>query len=123
MFEIVQGQPGKADFTFYGGAREFVRYKGSEAILHGPAETGKTISTLTFLHLCALKYPKASIVICRKTLTSTYGSVLQTYQNKVLGVTGIFFLLAMINLARRYRAESGFENFLFVIEGKLDQAS
>jgi phage terminase large subunit len=72
-------------FTFYGGARDFVKYHGHEAIIHGPAETGKTISALWKLHLCALKYPGASIVVCRKTLSSTYSTVLRTFTGKVLG--------------------------------------
>lgn len=74
----------RREFTFYGGAREFVRYHGPEAALHGPAETGKTISALWKLHLCAHKYPHASIVIVRKTLTSIYSTVLQTFVNKVV---------------------------------------
>lgn len=77
----------RVEFTFYGGAREFAKYHGPEALLHGPAETGKTISALWKLHLCALKYPNASIVIARKTLASTYSTVLQTYNKKVLGDT------------------------------------
>ena len=56
------------DFTFYGAAKEFVSFKGAEAVIHGPAETGKTISALWKLHLCALKYPNASLVISRKIL-------------------------------------------------------
>jgi len=72
-------------FTFYGGAAEFAAYKGPEALLHGPAETGKTISACYKIHLCALKYPEASLVIARKTLASTYATVLQTYRRKVLG--------------------------------------
>ncbi len=72
------------EFTFYGAAKEFVSYKGAEEIIHGPAETGKTISALWKLHLCALKYDRASIVIARKVLSSTYSTVLQTFINKVL---------------------------------------
>jgi phage terminase large subunit len=72
-------------FTFYGGAREFVRYHGPEAIIHGPAETGKTISALWKLHRLALKYPDASLVIARKTQASIYGTVLETFTKKVLG--------------------------------------
>lgn len=72
------------DFEAFGGAREFVNYRGPEAIIHGPAETGKTISSLYKLHICATTYEKASIVIARKTLSSTYSTVLQTFQNKVL---------------------------------------
>lgn len=72
------------EFTFYGAAAKFVDYRGAEAVIHGPAETGKTISALFKLHACALKYPNASLVIARKTLSSTYSTVLQTFQNKVL---------------------------------------
>jgi len=72
------------EFIFYGAAKEFVSYQGAETIIHGPAETGKTISALWKLHLCALKYPGASIVIARKTISSSYSTVLQTFQNKVL---------------------------------------
>ena len=72
------------EFIFYGAAKEFVKYKGAEAVIHGPAETGKTISALWKLHLCAMKYEKASIVIARKILSSTYSTVLQTFLNKVL---------------------------------------
>jgi phage terminase large subunit len=77
----------RVEFTFYGGAREFARYHGPEALLHGPAETGKTFSALWKLHLCALKYPNASLVIARKTQTSIYGTVLRTFTQKVLGDT------------------------------------
>lgn len=72
------------DFEAFGGVREFVNYRGPEAIIHGPAETGKTIGALYKLHICATTYEKASIVIARKTLSSTYSTVLQTLQNKVL---------------------------------------
>lgn len=79
----------RVEFTFYGGAKEFARYHGPEAMLHGPAETGKTISALWKLHLCALKYSNASIVILRKTQSSTYSTVLQTFTKKVLSEGGV----------------------------------
>jgi hypothetical protein len=82
-YEIRSGASGQG-FTPYGAAREFFTYKGAEALLHGPAETGKTIAALYKLHVCACKYPKASIVIARKTLSSAIGTVLQTFINKVL---------------------------------------
>jgi phage terminase large subunit len=72
------------EFEIFGGVKSFVNYRGPEAIIHGPAETGKTIGALYKLHICADQYEKASIVICRKTLTSAYSTVLQTFQNKVL---------------------------------------
>jgi phage terminase large subunit len=72
-------------FQFYGGAREMVNCRDSEVVLHGAAETGKTLSILWKLHIAAMKYPGASIVIMRKTQTSVYSSTLQTFMNKVLG--------------------------------------
>ena len=68
-----------------GSLSDWMRYHGGEALIHGPAETGKTISALWKLHLCALKYPNASLVIARKTQASIYGTVLRTYTEKVLG--------------------------------------
>mgnify|MGYP007068937068 CR=1 FL=1 len=78
---------GRVEFRFYGGAAEFARYHGGEALIHGPAETGKTISALWKLHLCALKYPNASLVIARKTQASIYGTVLRTYTEKAVSYT------------------------------------
>lgn len=73
------------DFEVFGGVKDFVNYRGPEAIVHGPAETGKTLGALFKLHICATEYPNASIVIMRKTLTSVYSTVLQTFVRKVLG--------------------------------------
>lgn len=73
------------DFEVFGGVKEFVNYRGPEAIVHGPAETGKTIGALYKLHICATEYSNASIVICRKTLASTYSTVVVMFQKKVLG--------------------------------------
>lgn len=54
-------------------------------MIHGPAETGKSLASLFYLHVCACKYPGASIVLMRKTLASTYSTILQTFTEKVLG--------------------------------------
>lgn len=85
IYDIEQGEAGKSEYTAYGGVLDFIGYKGPEAIISGPAETGKTLGALWKLHLCASKYKNSSIVICRKTLTSTYSTVLITFQKKVLG--------------------------------------
>jgi len=72
------------EFEVLGGVKAFVNHRGLEVIIHGPAETGKTIGALYKLHICASQYENASIVLCRKTLTSAYSTVLQTFQKKVL---------------------------------------
>lgn len=69
---------------FYGGAAEFWRYKGPEAILEGPYETGKTIAALTKLHALLCKYPKARALMLRKTYQSLVQSAVVTYEKKVL---------------------------------------
>jgi len=71
--------------NLYAQNAEAFRCRDAEVLLVGPAETGKTYGLLWKLHLCALKYPGASLVILRKTLTSTYSTVLVTFQEKVLG--------------------------------------
>jgi len=72
-------------YSFYGGNLAAFRSREPEVMLAGPADTGKTLALLTKLHLCAYKYPGASIVIARKQLTDTYATVLQTFLKKVIG--------------------------------------
>lgn len=72
-------------YSFYGDNLEAFRCRDPEVILAGPADTGKTLALLTKLHLIALKYPKASLVIIRKRQTDIYSTVLRTFTEKVLG--------------------------------------
>lgn len=72
------------DYTPYGRVAEAFYCKDPEMILAGPAETGKTLGLLQRLNLTALMYQDASIVIVRKTLSSAFSTVLQTFNNKVL---------------------------------------
>lgn len=55
-----------------------------EIMISGPAETGKTFGALHKLHAMACKWPKYQGIIIRKTLTSCYSSVIQTWENKVI---------------------------------------
>ena len=71
---------------FYGGAFEFWRYKGQEAILSGPYEGGKTLPALTKLHALLVKYPKSRAFITRQTYKSLLATALVTYENKVLPI-------------------------------------
>lgn len=76
-------------YSFYGGNKAAVECRAPEVLLIGPAETGKTIAQLWKLHRLAFKYPNASLVILRKTLTSTYSTVLRTFEEKVCGETAL----------------------------------
>jgi hypothetical protein len=71
--------------SFYGSNKDAIECQDAEVLLIGPAETGKTLAFLWKLHRTATKYEKASLVILRKTLTSTYSTVLVTFQEKVIG--------------------------------------
>lgn len=73
-------------FQCFGAAREFWRYRGPEAILAGPYETGKTMAALHKLHLLLCKYPKSQGLMVRKTYQSLVSSAVVTYEKKVLPV-------------------------------------
>lgn len=70
--------------VFYGGAREFWRYKGQEVVLSGPYETGKTIGALTKLHALLCKYPGCMALMVRKTYKSLVQTAAVSYEKKVL---------------------------------------
>ena len=73
------------DYNFYGGNLDAIECQDAEVLLIGPAETGKTLGLLWKLHRVASKHAEASIVIARKTLTSTFTTVLRTWEEKILG--------------------------------------
>ena len=77
--------PSEAQYTAYGGALEFLYNHDPECIIHGPAETGKTLAACWKLHIIASKYDNAQLVIARKTQSSIYGSVLQTWERVIDG--------------------------------------
>jgi phage terminase large subunit len=70
----------------YGPARDFWRYKGTEAILSGPYETGKTFATLHKLHALCVKYPGSQAFVMRQTYKSLVNTAIVTYENKILPV-------------------------------------
>jgi phage terminase large subunit len=72
-----------------GGARKLWGCKDHEVILSGPADTGKTFAALHRLDTLMWKYPRAQAAIVRKTQKSLYGSVCQTYQNKVANMIAV----------------------------------
>lgn len=76
---------GEGGFTPYGTANEFFYCKAPEVMLSGPAETGKTITSLHKLHLLCCKYKNVHALMTRKTQKSMYASVIKTFQEKVLG--------------------------------------
>jgi len=66
-----------------GAAAQLFNERGP-VILSGPSETGKTLGCLHYLDSLAWKYPGFQGAIVRQTYKSMIGTVLQTFQNKVL---------------------------------------
>lgn len=60
------------------------RSRRPEIMLSGPGDTGKSRAWLEKLHYCADKYPKARLLIVRKTRASITQSAMVTYEQKVL---------------------------------------
>lgn len=72
--------------TLRGGNREFYNFTGREAIVSGPAETGKTFAGLLKLHTLAGKYPGCQLAIMRKVYADLVGTALQTYRRDILRI-------------------------------------
>lgn len=85
-YQIVEYPPeAEQGYRAYGRAVDFWRCKDPELMISGPAETGKTRISLEKLDRLMCKYTGAQGAIVRKTRASMSGSVLQTWENKVLG--------------------------------------
>lgn len=87
MSYIIEYAPGiaDADYTPFGGNEDVIYSHEPEAIVSGPAETGKTLAACWKTHLICSKYAGAQLAILRKTQASIYGSVLQTFQRVIEG--------------------------------------
>lgn len=84
-YTIQSVDPAKAQYTPYGGARDFIYCHDPEVIIAGPAETGKTLAACWLIHILACKYPGAQMAIARKLQKSVYGTVLQTFARVIKG--------------------------------------
>lgn len=69
--------------AFRGGSRELLKYRGPEAVLSGPAGTGKSRAALTKVHLALLLKPGAKAIMLRKTAKSLSSTTVVTYREKV----------------------------------------
>lgn len=67
----------------YGNAIELFYSRDPEVLYEGAAGTGKSRACIEKLHLLAMKYPDARILMVRKTLVSLSGSGIQTYEQHV----------------------------------------
>lgn len=70
-------------YSFYGQVKAGMLCRDPECILAGPADTGKSLSLLCKVHICALKYAGAQISILRKVQSDLYGTIVQTYERDI----------------------------------------
>lgn len=72
------------EVEFRGANAEFYETRAREAILSGPAETGKTYTGLMKLHTLLLRYPGSQIALVRKVFRDLKTSALVTYRRDIL---------------------------------------
>jgi hypothetical protein len=92
-----------------------------EVLLCGAAGTGKTWGLLLALHLLSLRRPNLRILICRKTREALTESVLVTYEQEVLPLTGDARIAEGVK--RRVRQSYTYPNGTEWIVGGLDKPS
>jgi phage terminase large subunit len=71
-------------YLFLGANAELFSHMDQEIMLSGPADTGKTLAALSYLNQLAWAYPRGQWAIIRKYAATLHGSVVQTFQNKIL---------------------------------------
>lgn len=69
-----------------GGAKQLWQCRSPEVVLSGPAETGKTIGALHKMDALMWKYPGCQAAMVRKVYADIKGSVVVSYEKKVLSV-------------------------------------
>jgi hypothetical protein len=90
-------------------------------LIDGPAGTGKTLSILLCLHLWSLNRGGLRILVARKTREALTESVLVTYEQQVLPITGHEAIAA--GILRRVRQSYRYPNGTEWIVGGLDKPS
>ena len=92
-----------------------------ECLVVGAAGTGKTWGILFILHMLSLYRPNMRILICRKTRAALTESVLVTYEQEVLPVTGHRWMAE--DSKRRVRQSYAYPNGTEWIVGGIDTPS
>ena len=103
----------------YGAAREFWRYTGPEALISGPAGTGKSRACLEKIHAALLRWPGSRALAVRKTRESLTESALVTFETKVLPPGDPIAAGAQRKMRQAYHYPNGSE----LIIGGLDKPS
>jgi hypothetical protein len=81
--------PPKPEIELRGGALKLYNSQAPEAMLSGPADTGKTYATLYKVDRFLREHPGAQATIARKVRATMDGSVLRTYKRLIEGRTDV----------------------------------
>lgn len=104
-----------------GASRSLFSYHGPEAMIDGPAGTGKTLGSCWRIHLAAMKHPGMRALMVRKVQEDLTASAVVTYNERVLG-TGNFGVRAFGG--SRFEPPSfQYQNGSRVFVGGLDKAN
>jgi phage terminase large subunit len=106
-------------FDLYGGVAEGFNSRAEECLIAGPAGNGKTVANLLRVYWICRKYPRARVLIVRKTRESLTESVLVTWERDILGPTHP--ILVNRPILRRVRQSYTFANGSTVIVGGIDK--
>lgn len=113
---ITEAPPSSKPYQPFGAARDVLYFKGDEAMLDGPAGTGKSRGLLEKVHIALTKYPNARGLMVRKTRESLTQSAMVTYEKFVVPENG----------AVRFRTqeqEYRYSNGSVLVVGGMDKAS
>jgi len=83
---LTMEQPGRVRIRYnpYGSHRALILAKEPEVLAAGPAGTGKTRTICEKIHLAAMNYPGARILMTRSSLESLKPAALNTFVNGVM---------------------------------------
>lgn len=105
---------------FYGGNKDLWESREPRVIVAGPAETGKTTVCLHLLDHCAWQYPGMQAAIVRKSYTDMPGSVLASYENKVLHMVNNKTAYGVVKFGGQYPQSYTYPNGSKIWIGGLD---
>lgn len=106
----------------FGTAVELFYSRDPEVLYCGPAGTGKSRACLEKIHLLAMKYPNARILMVRKTLVSLTGSGIQTYEEHVAKEHLISGEVVFFGGSTREPASYRYKNGSRIVLGGMDKA-
>jgi hypothetical protein len=104
-----------------GAARELFRTRTSEAVMAGPAGTGKSLACLFRVHLAALHNPGIRCLIVRKTAVSLGSTTLVTYEKKVAADALARGIVTWFGGSPREAAAYRYSNGSVIVVGGMDK--